>query len=174
MAPIVGPSLRCLALFNVGPVFNESASVQLLRIVAASACIDPKAKAAWYLIAVGMALFVSGDIFAYNFQRFFGRPLPFPWIADVVYLGVFPALIAGLLLLIRARNRGGDRSSLIDSLIIGIGVGLLMDLPHVAVRTRPPRRGETHVARVSIGGPALAFGRRAPCRGGGAKGRSST
>ena len=85
----------------------------------------PSSKTAWYLIALGMALFVTGDVLAYNYERLFGRPLPFPSIADVFYLGVFPAIIAGFLLLIRRRNRGGDRSSLIDSMIIGTGVGLL-------------------------------------------------
>ena len=125
MAPIVGLYLFGPALVNVGPVFNAIGISAVAAIVAGVRLHRPKAKAAWYLIAAGMALFISGDVLAYNFQRFFGRPLPFPSIADVVYLAVFPALVSGLLLLIRARNRGGDRASLIDSLIIGIGVGLL-------------------------------------------------
>jgi signal transduction histidine kinase len=125
MGPIVGLYLFGPGLFNVGPVFNAIGISAVAAIVAGVRLHRPKAKLAWYLIAFGMALFITGDVLAYNFERFFGRPLPFPSIADVIYLAVFPALVSGLLLLIRARNRGGDRASLIDSLIIGIGVGLL-------------------------------------------------
>jgi signal transduction histidine kinase len=46
-------------------------------------------------------------------------------VAEIFYLGTFPAIVAGLLLLIRRRSRGGDWASLIDSLIIGTGLGLL-------------------------------------------------
>jgi signal transduction histidine kinase len=125
MTPIVGLYLFGPALVNVGPVFNAIGISAVAAILAGVRLHRPKAKLAWYLIAFGMALFITGDVLAYNFERFFGRPLPFPSVADPVYLAVFPALVSGLLLLIRARNRGGDRASLIDSLIIGIGVGLL-------------------------------------------------
>ncbi|MDX6440344.1 MAG: hypothetical protein QOE43_73 [Gaiellaceae bacterium] len=125
MVPIVGLYLFGPALFNAGPVFNAVGISAVAAILAGVRLHRPKAKLAWYLIAFGMALFITGDVLAYNFQRFFGRPLPFPSVADPIYLAVFPAIVSGLLLLIRARNRGGDRSSLIDSLIIGIGVGLL-------------------------------------------------
>ncbi len=57
----------------------------------------PSNPLAWYLFAAGQTLFVGGDVLAYNYERFFGRPLPFPSSADLVYLGVFPAIIAGLL-----------------------------------------------------------------------------
>jgi signal transduction histidine kinase len=126
MAPIVGLYLFGPVAFNAGPVFNAIGISAVAAIVAGVRLHRPKAKAAWYLIALGMALFVSGDVLAYNFERFFGRPLPFPSIADVIYLAVFPTLVTGLLLLIREGNRGGrDRSSLIDTSIIGTGVGLL-------------------------------------------------
>jgi len=125
MAPIVGLYLFGPAVFNAGPVFNAIGISAVAAILAGVRLHRPKAKLAWYLIAFGMALFVSGDVLAYNYERFFGRPLPFPSIADVVYLAVCPAIVSGLLLLIRERKRGGDRSSLIDTLIIGTGVGLL-------------------------------------------------
>jgi signal transduction histidine kinase len=125
MAPIVCVYLFGPAAFNAGPVFNGIGLSAVAAIVVGVRLHRPSTKAAWYLIALGLALFVTGDVFAYNYQRFFGRSLPFPSIADVPYLAVFPAIIAGLLLLIRRRNRGGDRASLIDSLIIATGLGLL-------------------------------------------------
>jgi signal transduction histidine kinase len=125
MAPIVGLYLIGPAALNAGPVFNAIGISAVAAILAGIRLHQPKAKRAWYLIAFGMALFISGDVLAYNYERVLGRPLPFPSIADPLYLAVFPAIVAGLLLLIRERNRGGDRSSLIDSMIIATAIGLL-------------------------------------------------
>ena len=125
MAPVVGLYSLGPDALNAGPVFNAIGVSAVAAILVGIRLHQPKAKRAWYLIAFGMALFISGDVLAYNYERVVGRPLPFPSIADPLYLAVFPAIVAGLLLLIRARNRGGDRSSLIDSLIIGTAIGLL-------------------------------------------------
>jgi hypothetical protein len=70
----------------------------------------PAARWPWYLIALGQFLFVSGDVLAYNYHAFFGKALPFPSIADPLYLAVYPVTVTGLLLLIRHRNRGRDCS----------------------------------------------------------------
>jgi signal transduction histidine kinase len=125
MAPIVGLYLFGPAAFNRGPVFNAIGLSAIAAIIAGARMHRPSSTAAWYLIALGMALFVAGDVVAYNYVRFFGVPLPFPSIADLLYLAVFPVLVAGVMLLIRQRARGGDRSSLIDALIIAMGLGLL-------------------------------------------------
>jgi two-component system cell cycle response regulator len=55
----------------------------------------------------------------------FGRALPFPSIADPVYLAVYPLIVGGLLVMIRRRNPGRDWASLIDAMILTIGLGLL-------------------------------------------------
>jgi signal transduction histidine kinase len=125
MAPIVGLYLLGRAPFHSGPVFNAIGLSAVVAIVVGVRLHRPKTSAAWYLIALGQALFVTGDVLAYNYARFFGRSIPFPSIAEIFYLGTFPAIVAGLLLLIRRRSRGGDWASLIDSLIIGTGLGLL-------------------------------------------------
>ncbi|MGZ4316838.1 MAG: sensor histidine kinase [Gaiellaceae bacterium] len=125
MTPIVGLYLFGPALFNQGPVFNAIGLTAVVAILVGVRLHRPSDTRPWFLFAAGQALFVSGDVIAYNYQRFFGRELPFPSIADVLYLGVFPVIVAGLLLLIRRRSRGRDRASLIDSVIIATGVGLL-------------------------------------------------
>ncbi|MDP9304048.1 MAG: HAMP domain-containing histidine kinase [Actinomycetota bacterium] len=125
MAPIVGLYLFGPAAFNAGPVFNAIGLTAVVAIVVGVRLHRPSDTLPWYLFAAGQALFVFGDVIAYNYERFFGRPLPFPSIADVFYLAVFPVIVAGLLLLIRRRKRGRDRASLIDSLIIATGIGLL-------------------------------------------------
>jgi signal transduction histidine kinase len=125
MAPIVGLYLFGPAAFNAGPVFNAFGVSAAAAIIAGVRLHRPTGKAAWYLIALGVALFIAGDVLNYNYQRFFGRAVPFPSIADVFYLGTFPAVVGGLLLLVRRQNRGGDRTGLIDSSIIATGLGLL-------------------------------------------------
>ena len=51
--------------------------------------------------------------------------MPFPSIGDASYLVVYPALMAGLLILVRRRNPERDRAGLIDSLIITLGLALI-------------------------------------------------
>ena len=85
----------------------------------------PEQRAPWYLFAIGQALFIAGDVITYNYHSFFGGELPYPAISDALYLSVYPCLVAGILLMIRRRNPGKDRASLIDSLIVSIGIGTL-------------------------------------------------
>ena len=125
VAPVAGLYLVGPAVFNAGPVFNAIGLSAVAAILVGIRLHRPSVPWAWYLFAAGVALFVGGDVLAYNYQRFFGRTLPFPSVADALYLGVGPTLTAGVVLLIRRRNRGGDAASLIDSLIIATAVGLL-------------------------------------------------
>jgi diguanylate cyclase (GGDEF)-like protein/PAS domain S-box-containing protein len=85
----------------------------------------PQQRAPWYLFALGQALFIAGDVIAYNYQTFFGKELPYPAVSDALYLSVYPCLVVGLLMLIHRRNPGRDRASFIDSLMVSIGVGTI-------------------------------------------------
>lgn len=109
--------------FRLGLLFNSIALSSPIAIVIAVRLWRPNTRAPWYLFALGQTLFVAGDVITYNYDRFFGSELPFPSIGDVFYLSVYPCLIAGLLLLVRRRNPGGDRDGLVDSLIVAIGIG---------------------------------------------------
>ncbi|HEX9237025.1 MAG TPA: ATP-binding protein [Actinomycetota bacterium] len=111
--------------FNSGPVFNLIGASAVVAILVGVRRNRPTVRGPWVLFAVGQGLFVAGDVLAYNYVRFFHRPLPFPSVADVLYLAVYPALVAGLLILIRHRSPGRDRAGLIDSLIISIGLALV-------------------------------------------------
>jgi diguanylate cyclase (GGDEF)-like protein/PAS domain S-box-containing protein len=125
--------LSALAAFLFGPwpgvrpgwLFNAIAFSSPVAIVVAVRIWKPEVRAPWYLFALGMTLFVAGDVITYNYDRLFGTELPFPSIGDLLYLSVYPCLIAGLLLLSRRRSPGRDRESAIDSLIVAIGVGVL-------------------------------------------------
>src|SRR5438128_361348 len=106
-----GFSIALLYLFgpsalNIGPVFNAIGASSIVAILVSIRLHKPSYKLPWYLFALGQAFFVSGDIISYNYERFFGTQLPYPAISDVLYLSVYPCLIAGLLLLIRRRTPG--------------------------------------------------------------------
>ena len=77
----------------------------------------------WLLMALGQGLFVAGDL-AWNWYEIIGED-PFPSIADVLYLAGYPFIAFGLLLLIRRRIAGGDRSGLVDAAILTTAVALL-------------------------------------------------
>jgi PAS domain S-box-containing protein len=109
--------------FGAAPVLNAIGASSVVAIVAGVYIWKPTKRLAWYLMALGLALFVAGDVITYNYERLFHSPLPFPSVGDVLYLAVYPCLMAGILVLVAARNPKRDGGSLIDSLIIATGFG---------------------------------------------------
>ncbi|MGH2594655.1 MAG: putative bifunctional diguanylate cyclase/phosphodiesterase [Actinomycetota bacterium] len=110
---------------RIGGLLNLIALSSPVVILVALRLNRVEYKLPWVLIALGQVFFVTGDVITYNYQRFFMTELPFPSIGDVFYLSVYPCLFLGIFLLIRRRSPGRDRDSAIDSLIVGIGVGVL-------------------------------------------------
>jgi hypothetical protein len=83
----------------------------------ASTSTGPR-RAALVLFIVGQFLFFAGDLYTYSYPKLFGADVEFPSLGDAIYLTVYPALVAGLLILVRRRNPRGDRRGVIDSLIL--------------------------------------------------------
>jgi diguanylate cyclase len=84
----------------------------------------PAARAAWLWFAAGQLLNVLGTLA----EAVIGRVLhleTWPSVADVLWLGLYPGLVVGLLLLIRRRTQGHDWGSLVDATTITTGLGLL-------------------------------------------------
>ena len=92
----------------------------------------PESAAAWYVLTAGVGVFLLGDCAFYFYKLVRHVERPFPSIADAFFLGSYPILIAGLLLLIRRRNPGGDRTSLIDACMIATGMALLTEVYLIA------------------------------------------
>lgn len=108
-----------------GPVFNViSVSAVAAILVGARRNVRGR-RVPWYLFALAQALFLVGDVFAYNYGRFFGEELPFPSIADAFYLAFYFPLIAGLVLLVRERGRARDQASLVDALTVTVAAAAL-------------------------------------------------
>jgi signal transduction histidine kinase len=84
----------------------------------------PERPLPWYLFATGLLSYVTADIIFYTYQDILHLEV-FPSAADVFYLAAYPFLMAGLLLLIRSRSPGADRASLLDALVVTVGVGMV-------------------------------------------------
>jgi diguanylate cyclase (GGDEF)-like protein len=94
-------------------------------IVAGIRVNRPQARVAWYLFAVGVFLNSSG-IGLEAFMSRDERDLPSPSAVDVLYLSLYPALVAGLLVLIVRRTVRREWASLVDATTISTGLGLLV------------------------------------------------
>jgi hypothetical protein len=103
-----------------GPLLNAVGFSGVVAIVAGIRAHKPRARAAWWLFAAGQFLFFSGDVYTYSNPN-----ASFPSLGDALYLAVYPALMAGLLVLVKRRNPRRDPAALIDALILTIGIGLL-------------------------------------------------
>jgi diguanylate cyclase (GGDEF)-like protein/PAS domain S-box-containing protein len=108
-----------------GPVFNLLGLSAVVAVVVGIRRNRPKSRGPWWLFAFGLFLFWLGDLYTYSYPKLFHVGVPFPSAGDAVYLTVYPALMAGLLLLVRRRNPEPDRASLIDSLIMTLGLALV-------------------------------------------------
>jgi diguanylate cyclase (GGDEF)-like protein/PAS domain S-box-containing protein len=112
---LFAPPLR-----GAGPLINGLGLSGVVALVVGIRMHKPRARAAWWLFVIGQFLFVSGDVYTYSNPN-----AAFPSVGDALYLTVYPALMAGLLVLVRRRNPRPDRAALIDALILTIGIGLL-------------------------------------------------
>jgi signal transduction histidine kinase len=98
----------------------------------------PSRALAWYLMAAGQLAFTIGDAILYTYEWALHIEPTFPSVADAFYLGFYPLLAAGLLLLIRGRAPGRDWASLIDATIITVGLGMLSWVFLIGPNVRAP------------------------------------
>ena len=108
-----------------GPLINLLGLSSSIAIGVGIYLHRPRARAAWFLFIVGQFLFFAGDLYTYSYPKLFGVEVEFPSLGDAIYLTVYPALIAGLLILVKRRNPRGDRAAVIDSLILTVGIALI-------------------------------------------------
>jgi diguanylate cyclase (GGDEF)-like protein len=107
-----------------GAAYDLIGLSSVVAIVVAVRRHQPARPLIWWCFAAGQLLFVIGDML-YALLNTVLHQSPFPSVADVFYLGGYPVLALGLLILIRGRISGRDRAGLIDAAIIATGLGLL-------------------------------------------------
>jgi len=106
---------RWYQLFPIAAVAATLAGVWLNR---------PRARAPWYLIAVGGLCAIAADAFyAVSLEQ--DGTVPFPSSADFLALGSYVVLAAALLLMIRTQTPGPDWASLVDAGIVTVGVAIV-------------------------------------------------
>jgi diguanylate cyclase (GGDEF)-like protein/PAS domain S-box-containing protein len=85
----------------------------------------PRRTLPWILLAIGLVSFAAGDT-TYNLLTSVGHEVnPFPSAADLFYVVTCISQTFGIYLLVRAGTANRDRSTLIDSLVLTSGVGVI-------------------------------------------------
>ena len=113
------------AVKGSGPLINILGLSSPVAIAVGMRLHRPDARWAWRLFVIGQSLFFLGDLYTYSYPKLLGVDVGFPSPGDAIYLTVYPALVGGLLLLVRRRNPDGDRAAGIDALILTVGFALL-------------------------------------------------
>ena len=124
-----------------GPVINGLGLYGVLGVVAGIRIHRPQARLAWWCFALGLLLFWLGDLYTYSYPKLFGADVPFPSPGDAIYLSVYPALMLGLVILVRRRNRRADSPGAIDAIIMTLGLSLISGLLLIAPYVHDPTLG---------------------------------
>jgi len=126
MALLTGAYLFLPPLEGYAVVVNVIGVGSLLAIGAGIVAHGTKARVAWMLLLFGQLLYVAGDFYTYTYPDLLGGTVGFPSVGDAIYLSVYPALVAGLMLLVRRRDpERRDRAAVLDSLVLSVGFALL-------------------------------------------------
>ena len=108
-----------------GPLINLLGLSGVIAIGLGVRLHQPRVRSAWWWFAGGLGLFWAGDVYTYSYPRLTGADVPFPSAGDAMYVAVYPALMIGLLMLVRSRNHRADGPGVIDSLIMSLGLALV-------------------------------------------------
>ncbi len=80
----------------------------------------PEHATAWKFVVAGQASFLFADVLYYVLEAL-SDEVPFPSPADAFYLGMYPLVITGLLLVVRRIRPGRDWAALLDAGIVTVG-----------------------------------------------------
>ncbi|MFJ5116659.1 putative bifunctional diguanylate cyclase/phosphodiesterase [Kitasatospora sp. NPDC088548] len=92
----------------------------------------------WYLLALANLSFTAGEVVQVIQLQFLRLGYPFPSVADIFYLAEYLLYAAGVLGFIRWRTAHQDRASLLDALILTMGLALLSWIYLILPYTRNP------------------------------------
>ena len=83
-----------------------------------------EARAGWAAIAVALACWIAGDAYWYGVATHM-PVLPYPSWSDALYLLFFPAVLFGLVVIVRARTQRPSAASSLDGITAGCALGAL-------------------------------------------------
>lgn len=106
-----------------GVVFLAIEVISIGAIVAGFSWWRPSKPAFWYLLVLGQLIYLSAYLIWYVYPIGLHGMLPFPSIADGLFIASYVVSATALVLLIRNRSTGAqNRADLIDAAIIGLGL----------------------------------------------------
>jgi diguanylate cyclase (GGDEF)-like protein len=109
---------------------------------------------AWWMILLGLTLWVAGDGYWNAYRWIEGVEAPFPSPADALYILAYIPLLIGIGLLVRgSRPRAGD---VLDASIIGLAAGLTVWFAAIAPAAQA-NQGTTLASLVVVVYPAMDY-----------------
>jgi diguanylate cyclase len=114
LMPSTGSAAALSALVGVSAVTLIAIGVRRLR---------GRGGLAWLIFMAGQILWVAGDV-AYARAALTQPAVPFPSVADFLYLSAYPPMVVALFLLTRDRGPR-DLARLLDTAVIATGLGLV-------------------------------------------------
>jgi diguanylate cyclase (GGDEF)-like protein/PAS domain S-box-containing protein len=116
--------LTVAPLKGSGPVMNVLGLSPVVAILVGIRLHQPESKTPWYWFVGGFLLFWFGDLYTYSYPKLWNHEVPFPSLGDAAYVGVYPVLMIGLLLVVHRRAaRSTDRGA-VDAAILTIGLAV--------------------------------------------------
>ncbi|HEX3590985.1 MAG TPA: diguanylate cyclase [Pseudonocardiaceae bacterium] len=106
----------------------------------------------WLFLGASQVVYASADICFYTSHNILGDTA-FPALADPLYLGHYPLVVVGLILLIRSRTPGKDLPSLLDAATVAVAAAMLSWLFLIAPQARAD--SPTLVKLASVGYPVM-------------------
>jgi diguanylate cyclase (GGDEF)-like protein/PAS domain S-box-containing protein len=144
-----------IAWLHSGLVFNLLGGAAIAALIVGARINATRRRLPWYLLALGMAMFVTSDVLSYNYERLFGEALRFPSVADSFHLAFYPFLFGGMLLLIHEREEGHDRSALIDAMTVALALATLLWVYEISPYASDHSSMSVLTRLASIGYPAM-------------------
>jgi two-component system cell cycle response regulator len=112
---------------GIGPKWPPFAEhlYESIEVIAAACCLwrafaYPDERKPWLLIGLGMVSFSAADIY-YTWVLQTRAEIPYPSVADALYLALYPLCYLGLLLLVRCRAGQLPWMLWVDGLIVALG-----------------------------------------------------
>ncbi|WP_415366199.1 diguanylate cyclase [Saccharothrix sp. BKS2] len=95
----------------------------------------PEHRAPWVLLGLGQVVYALADTTFYV-SHYVLHETRYPSVADVFYIGHYPLVIAGLVVLVRQRRSDRDLPGLLDAASLTVGAGLLSWVFVIGPQTR--------------------------------------
>lgn len=103
-------------------LYNGTGLMAVLCILVGLRRNQPRQRGPWRWFAAGLASFLTADICYYVLELTSTDGPPFPSIADVFYLGMYPLVIVGLTSMLRASSPERDHTTFVDAAVVGVAM----------------------------------------------------